>query len=70
MTISLEKLTKQLKEAGSNLTEAEKKQIKPKIIECFDAVEAKANVASKERYDEMIQNNADKKQKGIKRDEQ
>ena len=48
------------------MTEAEKKQIKPKIIECYDAIEAQENAVSKEIYDNAIQNNADKKQKGLK----
>ena len=62
----INEINEAVKEAGSNLTEAEKKQIKPKIIECYDAIEAKANALAKEAYDERLQNNADKKQKGLK----
>ena len=61
----IEEINKEVKEAGSNLTEAEKKQIKPKILECYDSIEAEANVRAKEAYDKRIQINADKKQKGI-----
>jgi len=62
----IDEINEAVKEAGSNLTEAEKKQIKPKIIECYDAIEAQENAVSKEIYDNAIQNNADKKQKGLK----
>jgi len=62
----INEINKAVKEAGSNLTEAEKKQIKPKIIECYDAIEAQETAESKEKYDNMIQIHADKKQKGIK----
>ena len=61
----IEEINEAVKEAGSKLTEAEKKQIKPKIIECYDAIEAKDNALSKQAYDEALQENADKKQKGI-----
>ena len=72
----VEEINIAVERAGNRLTDAEKQQIKPKVVECFEAVRAIGNAQAKttyddavdelkQKYDEKVNNQDEKYGKGI-----
>ena len=50
----VEEINKAVEQAGNRLTDAEKQQIRPKVVECFEGVKTMGKAQAKIAYDKRI----------------
>lgn len=61
----VDEINKAVEQAGNRLTDAEKQQIRPKIVECFEGVRTIGKAQAKIAYDEKLNYQDKKYDKGI-----